>query len=101
MTDDGIPVWGIEEPDIDLGDLVLEDENDALAANRTREMKRSVHAWLCFHSGLFSEWGLTHDAVDESATSSSERMHSELTSRRQDTKEVFIILLENISIRSF
>ena len=46
MTDDGIPVWGIEEPDIDLGDLVLEDENDALAANRTREMKRSVHAWL-------------------------------------------------------
>jgi len=77
MTDDGIPVWGIEEPDIDLGDLVLEDENDALAANRTREMKRSVHAWLCFHSGLFSEWGLTHDAVDESATSSSERMHSE------------------------
>ena len=77
MTDDGIPVWGIEEPDIDLGDLVLEDENDALAANRTREMKRSVHAWLCFHSGLFSEWGLTHDAVDEAAVSSSERMHSE------------------------
>ena len=28
-------------------------------------------------------------------------MHSELTSRHQDTKEVFIILLKNISIRSF
>ena len=77
MTDDGIPVWDIEEPDIDLGDLVLEDENDALVANRVREMKRSVHAWLCFHSGLFSEWGLTHDAIDEAAMSSSERMHSE------------------------
>jgi len=77
MTNEGIPVWDIEEPDIDLGDLVLEDENDALAANRTREMKRSVHAWLCFHSGLFAEWGLTHDAIDESAVSSSQRMQSE------------------------
>ncbi len=77
MTDDGIPVWDIEEPDIDLGDLVLEDENDALAANRVREMKRSVHAWLCFHSGLFSEWGLTHDAIDEAAMNSSERMQTE------------------------
>jgi replicative DNA helicase Mcm len=77
MTNDGIPVWDIEEPDIDLGDLVLEDENDALVANRVREMKRSVHAWLCFHGGLFSEWGLTHDAIDESAVSSSERMQRE------------------------
>lgn len=77
MTNDGIPVWDIEEPDIDLGDLVLEDENDALVANREREMKRSVHAWLCFHGGLFSEWGLTHDAIDEAAMSSSERMQSE------------------------
>ena len=77
MTNDGIPVWDIEEPDIDLGDLVLEDENDALTANRVREMKRSVHAWLCFHSGLFSEWGLTHDAIDEVAMSSSERMQTE------------------------
>ena len=77
MSNEGIPVWDIEEPDIDLGDLVLEDENDALAANRTREMKRSVHAWLCFHSGLFAEWGLTHDAIDESAVSSSQRMQSE------------------------
>jgi len=77
MTNEGIPVWDIEEPDINLGDLVLEDENDALVANREREMKRSVHAWLCFHSGLFSEWGLTHGAIDEAAMSSSERMQSE------------------------
>ena len=77
MTNEGIPVWDIEEPDIDLGDLVLEDENDALVANREREMKRSVHAWLCFHGGLFSDWGLTHDAIDEAAMNSSERMQSE------------------------
>ena len=77
MTNDGIPVWDIEEPDIDLGDLVLEDENDALVANREREMKRSVHAWLCFHGGLFSEWGLTHGTIDAAALTSSERMQTE------------------------
>ena len=77
MTNEGIPVWDIDEPDIDLGDLVLEDENDALVANREREMKRSVHAWLCFHSGLFADWGQTHDAIDESARSSSSRMQAE------------------------
>lgn len=77
MTNGGIPVWDIEEPDINLGDLVLEDENDALVANRMREMKRSVHAWLCFHSGLFAEWGITHDNIDQAAHSSSARMQSE------------------------
>ena len=52
---------------LDLGDLVLEDENDALVFSREREMKRSVHAWLCFHSGLFSEWGLHRDHIDNNA----------------------------------
>ena len=37
MTNEGIPVWDIDEPDLDLGDLVLEDENDALVFSRERK----------------------------------------------------------------
>lgn len=58
-------------------DLSQEELDAAIQANREYEMKRSVHAWLCFHSGLFSEWGLTHDYIDDAANTTSIRMHEE------------------------
>jgi DNA replicative helicase MCM subunit Mcm2 (Cdc46/Mcm family) len=77
MSESSLPQEDLNEPEIDLAALVLEDENDALTANREREMKRSLHAWLCYHGGLFSEWGCTVSDVDSSAVSSSERMQAE------------------------
>jgi DNA replicative helicase MCM subunit Mcm2 (Cdc46/Mcm family) len=77
MSESSLPQEDLNEPEINLAALVLEDENDALTANREREMKRSLHAWLCYHGGLFSEWGCTVSDVDSSAVSSSERMQSE------------------------
>jgi DNA replicative helicase MCM subunit Mcm2 (Cdc46/Mcm family) len=77
MSESSLPQEDLNEPEIDLAALVLEDENDALTANREREMKRSLHAWLCYHGGLFSEWGCSASDVDSSAVSSSERMQSE------------------------
>ena len=105
MSNEGIPVWDIDEPDLDLGDLVLEDENDALVFSREREMKRSVHAWLCFHSGLFSEWGLHHDHIDNNAVTASNRMHEEghyrwdsaIDSRRRAMSSLRTQLGENIT----
>lgn len=61
-----------------VGAALSQEELDAaIQANREYEMKRSVHAWLCFHSGLFSEWGLTHDYIDDAANTTSIRMHEE------------------------
>ena len=46
MSNEGIPVWDIDEPDIDLGDLVLEDENDALVFRKRNEALSSCLALL-------------------------------------------------------
>ena len=58
-------------------DMNQQEIDAAIQANREYEMKRSVHAWLCFHSGLFSEWGIDHDYIDNAANSTSIRMHEE------------------------
>ena len=78
MTDD-FDMLDFDEPTLD--DLSLEldipVEDDAADMNRNYEMKRSLHAWLCFHGGLFSEWGITCESVDAAATTSAQRMQDE------------------------
>jgi DNA replicative helicase MCM subunit Mcm2 (Cdc46/Mcm family) len=77
MSNDGIPVEDLGEPELDLDALVLPAINDATAINRSRQMKKSLHAWLCYHGGVFAQWGVTPEEIDVSAVSSSERMQAE------------------------
>ena len=64
-------------PNLQQAGMTHQEMDAAMDVNRITEMERSVHAWLCFHSGLFSEWGLTHDYIDEAANTTSIRMHEE------------------------
>ena len=77
MSEASLPQEDLNEPEIDVARLVLPDENDALAANREWQMKKSLHAWLCYHGGLFASWGITNEEIDANAVSSSERMQTE------------------------
>ena len=66
---EGAPNTGVE--------VVEPGANAGLETSRRDEMKAAVHAWLCVHSGLFSQWGLDHDYIDEAANTASNRMHEE------------------------
>jgi DNA replicative helicase MCM subunit Mcm2 (Cdc46/Mcm family) len=76
-----IEIEGLPEeppmPDFDELSNLLEEANSAQASSREREMRISLHAWLCYHGGLFSEWGNGPSEVDASAVASSERMQTE------------------------
>ena len=91
MSNEGIPVWDIDEPDLDLGDLVLEDENDALVFSREREMKR----WFTpgFASRRFVlRVGLHRDHIDNNAVTASSRMHEE-GHYRWDSAMILVVVL--------
>lgn len=77
MTDD-FDMLDFDEPTVEFDfEVEVEVDTDAIDQNRNYEMKRSLHAWLCFHGGLFSEWGITCESVDEAARSSAQRMQDE------------------------
>ena len=77
MTDD-FDMLDFDEPTVEFDfEVEVEVGTDAIDQNRNYEMKRSLHAWLCFHGGLFSEWGISCESVDEAARSSAQRMQDE------------------------
>ena len=66
-----------DEIEAQVQEVDVADDSDALVATRRHDITRSVHAFLLFHSGCFSEFGYDQDRVDEVGQATIQRMHEE------------------------
>ena len=66
-----------DEPEPSLDEVITEEVSDAGDATRVRSVRRAVHTWLSFHSGLLGEFGIGHDEVDAVAVASAQRLSDE------------------------
>lgn len=79
MSDDipEIDYFDFDEVEVSVQEVEVSDVSDALVVTRRYDITRSVHSFLLFHSGCFSDFGYTQDRVDEVGRATIERMHEE------------------------